>query len=289
MNMSQSLRELYSARRLDEAWAAYGRLLGGEPVSAEDHLTGGLTARLRGDLRGARMALERGLQAGPAGATLGKLLMTYGVVVREIGEPRTAIDYLREFILRMDEYPELRPVALGAGYHNLGMAYRGARQYIDAVQAYDFAIAEFRQESMHQYLRESLWSQAWALCFLGDGARADEALDESEALCDGSPSCWYQTLGRGFAHAVAGRRTEALHASQAVIDSGEAPPDVMSHACWVAGRVLLDMGQIASAEDLQAVAVTWALKSQSDTRCLQDAQDLKRQIYEAQHRQTEGA
>lgn len=287
-----SLRDLYEARRYEEAWAEYARVLIEEPVTAEDHLTGGLVARLRGDLQDARLAFERCLAEEPAGITLGKALMTYGVVLREIGEPCTAVQYLQQFLDRMDEYEELRPVAWGAGHHNLGMALRGARRYEEAIVAYEVAIREFRREGMNSYLREALWSQAWVYCIMGNCQSAILDLNEAEPFCRDDRGQSQLILGWAFADAVAGRRPEALQRCETLLSYLEnVPTDVLSHACWVAGRVMLDMGQLEGAEEMQRGALDWALKTTSDSRCLQDANDLKRSILEVRlHKESsEGA
>lgn len=291
MGDATRLRELYEARRLDEARELYCKMLTEGPVTTEDHLWGGMATWRMGDTRGARRAFELGWADEPIGMVRGQLCMMLGVVLREIGETCAAVDYLERFLGGMDTYPELRTVATGSGHYNLAMAYKGARRYQESITAYEVAIAEFRREGMTDYLRRALQNYAWVLCIMGDAQRAEISLTDAEELITDNQGRWQQELGWAFAEAVAGRKSEALTRCGKITANEWAPPmNVVSHAYWVAGRVTLDMGQIDAAEVMQKAALEWALKADSDSRCLQDANDLQRSIYEARlHKQTEGA
>lgn len=286
-----TLRELYDARRLDEAWGEYVRLHSDGPLGAEGHLLGGLTARLLGDLRGARRALERGLDSAPSGRILGQLRMTLGATLREIGETTAPIEMLELFLAGMDQYPELRHVATGAGHYNLALAYRCARRFDDAKKAYEVAIREFSSENMRDYLRQTLQNLAWLCCMTGDIARADETLNEADGLCDTEQARWQQRISTAFLLFASGEKTHALERCESIIKADEsAPAAVISSACWIAGRAAVELGQLEQAQVMADQALTWALKAKEDARPMQDASALRVEITKAMvHRNQTGA
>ncbi|HYF94402.1 MAG TPA: tetratricopeptide repeat protein [Symbiobacteriaceae bacterium] len=285
-----SLRELYDARRLEEAWREYEQLRQIGPVEAEGHLLGALAARRKGDLRGARTAFERGLDLAPTGRVLGQLRMTYGATLREIGDTSAAIEMLELFLADMDLYPELRPVANGAGHHNLALAYRTARRFDEARQAYETAILDFRAENLLNYLAWSCLNLAWLCCLMGDAERAEDALAEAEGVCDTEELRWHLQIGIAFLEATTARPTDAIERCEGIVKKAEsAPPEVVSHAYWLSGRIALAAGQMDAAEGLAGQAVDWAIRAKHDVRPLQDASELRREIHKAKVEKQRGA
>jgi tetratricopeptide (TPR) repeat protein len=272
------LRDLYEARRLEEAWAAYERLDETRRASPVDHFYGGLTARMRRDVFRARLALHKGLQAQPKGDQLGQLRLTMGVVLREIGEYRGAIDQFESFIQGLDEYPDLAQVALGHCYYNLGLACRQAKELDRAMASYELAAGECRRTDQPQLLRAALQNLAWAASVAGDAVRALDALDEAEPLCQGEEAWAHQRVGRAFLESMAGEPRVALSLCEELLKSEATPAEVRSQACWVAGRVSLAAGHLAAAESLARQAQDWAGHVRGDNRCLLDAAELYRQV-----------
>lgn len=283
-----TLREAYEARRLDEAWHAYQAARAGGKAGPEAHFYGGLTARLKGDLPRARMALEEGLGAGAAGRVAGQLRMTLGVVLREAGEPLSAIEHLQAWIDGTAAYPELVPVALGAAWYNLGLALRQARRHAEAIQAYITACEAFRRHDLPEHLCKGLHNLAWVACGAGNTPLAAEALDEAEELCRTDELRWHQRVGRAYLEALAGASHSAMELCETITrNAGVAPPAVVSHAYWVAGTVALDLGQFDAARSLAMQAQQWAARASGENRSLHDAGELLRAIRLAE--QSEGA
>lgn len=293
MQQIDSLRQLYESRRLVEAWQEYQNLLEAGTADPEVHLLGALTARRlpNPDPREARRALERAEAANPGGVTLGKVLLSLGTLLREIGDVSAAIHYLQQFIAGIAEYPELRSVCFGVAHYNLGLAFRCARRYSDALQVYEIAASEFRQNDFPDYLRQSLQNKAWLHCLVGDVQAAEAALAEAENLCDTETARWQQRIGWAYLEAVTGERTSALTRCESIIAAeSTAPPEVVSHAYWVAGQVALTLGQIEQAGLMADQAVSWSLKVTHDVRPMQDASALRREIYQTKvHKNQSGA
>ncbi|HWI63051.1 MAG TPA: tetratricopeptide repeat protein [Symbiobacteriaceae bacterium] len=293
MQQFDSLRQLYESRRLEEAWQEYQRLLESGAADAEVHLLGALTARRMPvpDYREARRALERAEAANPAGVTLGKLWLSMGTLLREIGDTSAAIEYLEKFIHGIETYPDLRSVCYGAAHYNLGLAYRCARRYQDALNAYETAAAEFRQNDFPEYLRQCLQNMAWLQCIIGAVQAAEAALTEAEDLCKTDTARWHQRIGWAYLEVISGERTSALTRCESIIAAeAVAPPEVVSHAYWVAGQVALTLGQIDQAGLMADQAVSWSLKVKDDVRPMQDANALRREIYQTKvHKDQTGA
>jgi len=272
------LRTLYEERRLYEARAEYGRLCATRGDSAYLHLLGALVAWRQSELREARQIAERSLSASPSGSVLGKIRFTYGVILREIGDT-AAIHTLTAFIDGVWEYPELAPLMLGAGYYNLGLAYRTQGSLPNAVEAYGKAIGEFRHEGMKDHLRMALQNLAWAYCLLGDGHRSREALDEANPLCTTDHARWQQRIGTAFQAAVCGDGVRAMELCEEITQDPNGPPhDVRSHAYWLAGRTALNLGIVAQAESLARQALDVAVWAKNDNRCFGDASELLRLV-----------
>lgn len=289
----ETLRELYEARRLEEAWQEYQRMLEAGPAEAEAHLLGALTARFlkAPDFREARRALERAEAAGPAGLILGRVRLSMGTLLREMGDTTAAIEYLESFIAGIADYPSLQPVCDGVAHYNLGLAYRCARRYDDALQAYETASNEFRRNDFPEYLRQALQNLAWLHCLMANVQAAEAALVEAEDLCKTDLARWHQRIGWAYLEAISGERTSALNRCEAIIKAeAVAPAAVVSHAFWVAGQVALTLGQVEQAGMMADQAVSWSLRVKDDIRPMQDANSLRREIYQTRvHKNQTGA
>jgi len=225
------LRAAYQDRRLSDAWVEYKRLAALGEASPEAHLYGAMAAWADKRLYEARWAIERAAEGDPRGSVLGQVLMVHGVILREIGEIRAAIIQLELFISRLNEYPELGPVALGAAHYNLGLAYRQAKRLPDSLEAYTVACSEFRREGLKTNLCQALHNFAWAACLLGETTAAQEALEESAALTTSSVLRHHQQIGEAFLKAASGHLTTAMELCQAIADQDESMPlGVRSHA-----------------------------------------------------------
>lgn len=293
MQPSESLRELYESRRLSEAWREYERLQAEGNVDAEAHILGALSARFlpEPNYREARLALERAEAANPTGITLGKLRLALGNLLREIGETSAAIEQYEAFIVGIGDYMTLAPVCYGVAHYNLGLAYRCARRYDEALRAYETGSAEFRRNDFPEYLRRCLQNMAWLHCLMGNVQQAEAALLEAEDLCKTDHARWHQRIGWAYLEAVSGERTSALTRCEGIIKAeAMAPADVVSHAYWVAGQVALNLGQFEQADLMANQAVTWSLQVKDDVRPMQDANALRREIYQAKiHKHQAGA
>lgn len=277
------LREAYEARRLDDAWAAYQAARAAGAAGAEAHFYGGLTARLKGDLPWARTALEDGLAAGATGKVAGQLRLTLGVLLREAGEPLSAVEHLQAWIDGSPSYPELIPVALGVAWYNLGLALRQARRHTEAIEAYISACEAFRLYDLPEHLCKALHNLAWAACGSGNAALAAEALDEAEELSATAELRWHQRVGRAYLEAVSGSAQSAMELCEFITrNASKAPPAVVSHAYWVSGRVALDLGQASAARSLASQAQEWAARARGENRCLHDAAELMRAVNRAE-------
>lgn len=290
---SETLQQLYEARRLAEAWQEYQRLLGAGTADAEVHLLGALTARFlpTPDYREARRALERAEAEGPSGITLGKVRLSMGNLLREIGDTSVAIERFESFISGIEDYPELRSVCFGVAYHNLGSTYRCCRRYDEALSAYAIACREFRANDFPDYLRQCLQNQAWLQCLTGDAQGAEAALVEAEDLCKTDVARWHQRIGWAFLEAISGDSASALRRCESIIQAeNTAPAGVVSHAFWVAGQVALTLGQLEQAGMMADQAVSWSLRVKDDIRPMQDANSLRREIYQTKvHKDQSGA
>lgn len=280
MGDTSVLRELYEARRLDEAWGEYERLRAEGPLGADGHLYGALTARLLSDYPSARRCLERSEIAKPTGNTLGKLRLLTGNVLREIGDYSAAIGYYQAYIDGVGSYPETIPVCLGAAYYNLGLAYRSTKRLGDALSCYELACDEFRRNDFPDYLRQALQNIAWSCCLSGDLPRAEAALNEAEDLCKTDSARWHQRIGWALLESLTGTLHSSLKCCEEIVNRADSlPPSLVSHACWLAGRVALSLGQAEQASTMAQQAVEWSLRVKGDLRPMQDANSLRREIH----------
>ncbi|MFZ5814556.1 MAG: tetratricopeptide repeat protein [Bacillota bacterium] len=285
--MIDGLRQALLDGRHAEAWRIYDQLReAGEP-GPETHLLGGRAALARGDLHGARTALERALEAGAAGEARGQALLVLGDVRRRLGEPIPAAATLEEFLAGMDaEYPELGRHWRAAGLYNLGLTYRQLHRLEEAVAAYREAAAESGLEALTDLQARSLWNLAWVLTLQGDTQRAREALAESEQIRRDEWARWHQLIGWAFIEAVEGRTARVSELTGRILRSETAPADVRAHACWLLGREALRMGDVQAAINLADGGMAEALNDLGDNRAYRDSVELWQ---EARRRQMEMA
>lgn len=284
MGEIDGLRQAYAERRYADAWAEYRRLTAMGPVPAEVHLVGARAADKTGNLYAARRVIDFAMEAEPTGALRAEVLFTRGVLLREVGEYRSAVDNLRAAVVALADEPDLGPVMLGPCHHNLALALRQCREYAEAIHHYREAIGLFRAEGMSEYLRMSLQNLSWACCIVEDAAGARAALDESGPLCASDTAKLRQQVCEAFLWSVAGGdgAREAMAACHGVLSAyGDVPADIRSQACWVAGRIAVQTGQLDAAEELARNAVAFGLQAKEDSRCLLDASDLLRAVKEA--------
>lgn len=219
---------------------------------------------------------------------LGQWRLTYGVVLRELGDVNLAIEQIESFLSGMADYPDLRETALGYGYYNLGLAYRHAAyrsgrdpdsELLDkALTAYDQAAEEFRREHMPGMLMAALHNKAWVGCCSGRAEIAAEALDEAEPLCRSEADWWHQRLGRAFVDAILGSIPSALTVCERISSEPEAPVEVRSHACWIAGQIAYSQEHLDEAESLARSALELGSRVVGESRCYHDAAALLREV-----------
>lgn len=286
MGDSKRLQELYAAGDHAAAWQVYAELAETGQAGASDHLVGALSAWRQRQLWPAKRAIEAAVAAGPDGGTLGKVRFTAGHIYREIGDLHLAREYHDALMSEWDAYPQIRPLLEGPAWHNLGLVHYQRREYGEAVLCCDQACSEFRREGMQDYLRQSLQNRAWALCWLGDAAGARVALGEAAGLITSQPAHWQQEIGMAFLTFCEQDHEECQRLTLAIVESRQAPTDVLSHAAWLNGRSHLARGMIKEAVFMANAAVQWATEAQ-DSRCMSDAQRLLRDCHIAA--QTEGA
>lgn len=281
MAAAECLRAAWEGGRHEAAWAEYLRLTATGGADAEAHLIGSMAARERGDLQGARWAVEKAVEAGPSGVLLVRVWFQRGVLLREVGEAAAAVAQFEACLQHLEQYPGLQQVMEGPAWYNLGLALRQARRHEEAIAAYQRAVGVFRSESMTTHLCMALHNLAWVACMLGRKELAREALDESARFCTGGAMQWHQRIGEAFYMAQGGpeRQLQAMQLAQEIIDHpGDLPADVRSHACWLAGTVALQLGLYHAAEDLANQAVHHAVRARGENRCLLDAADLLREV-----------
>jgi tetratricopeptide (TPR) repeat protein len=287
------LQQLWEVRRFSDAGAEYQRLLTTGVADAESHLLGALVSRFQPDpdYRLARQALELAEAAQPTGVTLGKVRLAMGNLLREIGETTAAIERYQAFIQGVGEYKALQAVCMGVAHYNLGLALRCARRFDEAVAAYESACQEFRANDFPDYLRQCLQNMAWLHCLMGNVRDAESALVESEELCESAEARWQQQVGWAYLEAISQEHASALSRCDRIIKAeGEASPEVISHAYWVAGQVALSLGQVDQASVLADHAVTWSMQVKGDIRPMHDANNLRRDINQRKiHKDRSGA
>jgi tetratricopeptide (TPR) repeat protein len=271
-----TVKVLYATKDYSAAWVAYQEAWVQDPDNAEVHLWGARSAKAKGDIYGARWAIDQAHEACPLGAIGGQVRFMRGLVLREVGDIEESIQSFEACIQGMWEYPELGPMMLGPALYNYALALRQAKRNLDAIDAYRRATDELRNEKSLIHLCMTLHNLAWVACIslLTDVAR--EALDESEGLCTTEVLRWHQAIGQAHLDAIVDDQTahrRAVVTCDELISSG-APDEIKSHACWLVGRSALTLNQLDSAESLALQAIHHGARARNDNRCLADAAEL---------------
>lgn len=254
---------------------------GVERLTVQEYLQTARAAHVARDLYRARDAVLMAKAETPEGRDLVHVLFTSGVVLREIGDINAAITDLRACLEALPAYPDLQAVMAGMVHYNLGLALRQARRLEESVSAYGLAIHAFHDGAMFQQLCKALQNRAWVLCLVQDADGAQIDLAESRALCTTAENFAQQRIGEAFA-AMLGNSEERQWALQEcdrlVEPEANMPPDVVSHAYWLAGRVALETGAPHVAETMALQAIQTATVAGGENRCLLDASDLLRSV-----------
>lgn len=273
------LRSLYEGGQLDQAWALYREMDAAGEAGPEVHLLGAKAAQYRGDLFGARWAVERAVEGCPVGEVQGQVRFAQGYIYMMLGEVRGAVEQFRAFLADGQEYPATYGVAAGHAWYNLGLSLRQAKESVEALDCYLRACDMHRANNLRQSLREALQNVAWTACLLGRVEMAREALDEASGILESDTARWMQRLGEAFLSATTGDSKDALDQCQSILgDYTDAPTQARGHACWVAGRVALSLGMVEQAEDLAKRGVVFGSQISGDSRCLRDCADLLREV-----------
>jgi tetratricopeptide (TPR) repeat protein len=276
-----ALKTAYSERRYADAWVIYRQLVEQGTAGPEAHLWGARAADVQGHLWAARTAADAALAAGPEPDLRCEALFTRGTVLQQVGEYRAAIEDLRASIAEVARHPGKAAVMLGPAWFNLGLCLRQSGRPAEAIGAYQQAIDMFRSEGLRTYLCMALQNLAWVFGLLGRRSEADEALAESAGLCATEYLGWHQRIGEAFATSLGEGEDQRLAmqlCESLVATPGDVPPDIRSHAYWVAGRVALRIGTADLAETLARQAVDWAARAKGANRSLADASELLRQV-----------
>ena len=283
---SEELVAHYEQRRYAEGWALYREHADASPsLPASVHYYGARCARALRNYHGARQALSLAEVAGPTGALLGQIRFTHALIVQEIGEYMTAVTAWERTIQGMHLYPELAPVMEGPAWNNLGLTQRMLKRYDDALDAYRQAAALMEGEGPAEHLRICLLNIAWLHCIRGDVVSASVALEQAEPLIHSSAARWKHQVGVAFLSLVQKDREGALGLCNAVAGAVEALPEDRSHACWLSGKIALEIGQFDMADSLARQAISHGEKARDVNRCLHDAADLLRQVNLARTKQ----
>lgn len=285
------IREAIEAGRHEEALALYHvHMASAAWVSPEMHYLGGRAALAYGNQYGARQALERAIETGAHGELRGKALLVLGLSCRRVGDVVMAEQHLTTFLDEMPrEYPQLGPMWRGSALNSLALTYRQRGRFIEAREHYLAAAVEFRQEGLRNELAQVLWSLAWVLCLLEDGAGARAALDESEALRSDELARWHQTLGRAFCEAMEGWQDSTTQRLTRIMQAATAPPDVVAHAYWLTGREAFRQSDLPKALTMAEQAIQIAQTDTNDTRAHRDAIDLRQAVLQAMNPKDQAA
>ncbi|MFZ5827582.1 MAG: tetratricopeptide repeat protein [Bacillota bacterium] len=279
MSSEASLRTALEQGRLDDAWTLYKQLHAAGGASAETHFIGGRVALRRNDLFEAKSVLLRALGLCSGGPLLGQIRLLLGEVERRIGEVDEAVAHLQSFLEDVGEYADLGAMWQGAALYNLALTYRQAGRHEESRSTYRQAVETFRQANLREPLLRSLHNLAWVACIQGDAEEAAQALDEAERLVSGEEARWRQRLGRSFLLATLGHYSKAMDLCGAIVRAeGRVPPDVRSHACWIAGNQALRTGRYDVALAMAEQALHHANQSSNDVRLFHDAAELFRAV-----------
>lgn len=264
MNLDR-LRELYQARRLDEARGAYeGRV---DSQEAEWHFLGSLAASAAGEWYQARNAIERALFLPAAAETRVKVLHQAGFVFRFIGDLYQARTYFELCLATLDETPDLIPVVRGFCLYNLALTLEHTRDKQLAVRRYREAIVEFERESLTDHLRKAFQNLAWVACEVGQPLVAHESLDRAEPLCITEDATWRQRLVRAYLASVEGDRQTALLQCERIL-SADVASDLRCLAACIGTDIARTLHLWEPAALLIRVAQDLMTQGPLDSRCI---------------------
>lgn len=282
MSVIDGLRELYEARRLDEAWAEFERLLVGDPTDAEVYLYGALTAWRMGRPRDGRTAVLRGDKLKLTGTIALRLRFISGVLAREAGDTVLALEEFDRCLDILAGCPDLASVFRGSILYNQALALQHVRgRLADSLSVYRMAIAEFRAQGMRDYLRQALQNAAWVATDLGDYGVALELLSEAGPLCETDEANWVQQVGLAHLHSRDGHPEIAAQFCETLLRAEGVSVATRSLAATVAAETLLSQGLLTEAAQTGALAVELALQTLDD-RCLSAAKRVHTQAKQAQ-------
>lgn len=287
----EHLRELRSAGKYQEIYDLYLQLVAARETTAEICMLGGLAAKKLGHLLAANDALESCLERGPEGTVLGTARFVLGMVLRELGHLHDAIEVFTAFIDGIDEYPDMKSTALGAAYHNRGLAYRQSNRLEDSLRDYHLACDEFAHENLTEYLCMALQNLAWVASMFGDAIQTRQALQRARPLCATPYLRWHQRIGEAFlasidyapldAQSRVRAKQNALDLCKAIyeFEGDDLPPEVRTQSYWLAGTVSVDLGLMADAYHFARESIRHALVVPSpDNQSLPDAAALLHQV-----------
>lgn len=280
MNTRDQLRSMWEGRQLPEAWELYRTLTANGTGDAEVHLLGAYIASAMGDLYAARYVCEEGLASQPTENTLGALLFRYGTILLRLGQPEMAIAQFRHIL--EGAYLDHLPVTSGHLFRNLGLAYRQAGRYEDALEAYDRSCSAFRTEQNSIELCKALISLAWSSCLFGDSIQSSQAIAEARPLCTEEWK-WNLLMSEAFLEYVSGSPHRAVEICTSIRgdETKSVPLDVQSHAYWLIGKIELEaFGDVKAAEAAAHEAIRLGARSQNEARSLYDGADLLRKVEE---------
>lgn len=282
--MVNRLLGFIEARQWEQAWEEFQRVHTDGPASSRVLLMGSHAAFGLRDLLQARRLAEAALAAYttsdcPA-RLLGQVRFHLGMVARELGDSDAALEQFGLFLSELPgRYPDLA-AGEGKAYFYRGLTLRQKEKWMDAVVAYDSAIACFRRDGLTQHVCRSLRNQAWALCLLRLPGPARECLMESSKLQGDPEDRIHQTLGEAFLALVEGQPALAGALCETLFRRAEREPLTAAeraHTAWVAARAALALGNGESALALVEIALVHAAEAR-DARLMADAGALRRQV-----------
>ena len=183
---------LQQAGRLDEAEAAYARILATSPDDATALINGGALALSRGQLPVAIDRFDRVVRQRPENAMARNNL---GLSLIHAGRVDDALVHLDRAVALTPDYAQ--------AHNNRGIALVRAGRAADAIGAFERAVA--LEPSYVEALR-NLGEQSNAM---GDGRRAHDAFERVLAI---RPEDVTSRVGRGFAQALSGDLAGAANA-----------------------------------------------------------------------------
>lgn len=189
--------------------------------------------------------------AGRLGERQRQLLIRFdlGVAHLWLGNTREAVDTFAAFL----EQGALAPAdLLGKAWFNLGIGHRQMNCLSEAVAAFRQAADHYRGQGVVVGEVKCLLEEAWCHLLAEEWYRAEAPMRESARLLSQWPDSFlqaYQHLVEAYYH----RQQLSLAESEGLVRpllNGDHFPELLAHACWVAGQNALDMGRWEEARRL---------------------------------------